>query len=159
MGRKKKPSALKRALGTERPGRRNKNEPSPKVVIPKAPEHLSIEAREEWDRIVKEIHSLGMMSSLDRAALSAYCQAYGRWVQAESILNELSLSGGIDKGLTVMTDSGNVIQNPVVGIANKAMQDMVKYSVEFGMTPASRAKVKVDKGDEEKDPAAEYFDS
>ncbi len=44
-------------------------------------------------------------------------------------------------GLIVMTKSGNLIQNPLVGTANKAMADMVRYAAEFGMTPSARTRV------------------
>jgi len=39
------------------------------------------------------------------------------------------------------TSNGNAIQNPLVGIANKAMADMVHFAIEFGMTPAARSRV------------------
>jgi phage terminase small subunit len=45
------------------------------------------------------MHVLGMISHLDRAALAAYCQAYGRWAEAERKLKEtpmlLKLPSGI----------------------------------------------------------------
>ncbi len=34
--------------------------------------------------------------------------------------------------------------NPYVGTANKALELMHKFSVEFGMTPASRTRLSVD---------------
>ncbi|MFA7218771.1 MAG: P27 family phage terminase small subunit, partial [Dehalococcoidales bacterium] len=34
---------------------------------------------------------------------------------------------------------GNYIQQPLIGIANTAARDMVKYASEFGLTPAARA--------------------
>jgi phage terminase small subunit len=41
----------------------------------------------------------------------------------------------------IKTKSGNVIQNPLVGTANKAMSDMARYAAELGMTPTARARV------------------
>jgi phage terminase small subunit len=41
----------------------------------------------------------------------------------------------------IRTLAGNVIQNPLVGTANRAMADMVKYAVEFGLTPSARARI------------------
>ncbi|PIP18788.1 MAG: hypothetical protein COX41_06375 [Candidatus Omnitrophica bacterium CG23_combo_of_CG06-09_8_20_14_all_41_10] len=37
--------------------------------------------------------------------------------------------------------SGNWIQQPLIGIANKAAADMMRYASEFGMTPVARAKL------------------
>ncbi len=42
-------------------------------------------AKAEWKRLAGEVHRLGIVSQLDRAAL-AYCQAYGRWAEAEKKL-------------------------------------------------------------------------
>ena len=51
---------------------------------------------------------------------------------------------------------GNLIQNPMVGIADKAMQDMMCYATEFGMTPSSKSMVRVDPENEAEDPAEGY---
>jgi len=41
----------------------------------------------------------------------------------------------------IKTTNGNAIQNPLVGMANRAMADMVRYATEFGMTPSSRSRI------------------
>ena len=61
------------------------------------------------------------MTNLDRAALVGYCAAWGRMVRAERLLRKLG-DGGAD-GLLTKTAKGNVIQNPLVGIANKAARE------------------------------------
>jgi len=76
------------------------------------------------------------------ASLAAYCQSYGRWAQAETDLK--------DQGLTITTTNGNIIQNPLVGIANQAMEHMRKHLANFGMSPADRAKVSAAEGDKKK---------
>ena len=138
-GRKPQPTKLKVLHGN--PGKRelNKNEPQPEIMIPSPPEHLNDAAKEEWDRVSGELYTLKLLSSIDRSALAAYCQAYGRWVSAEK---------GIEsKGLLVKTTNGNVIQSPLVGIANKSLLIMHKFLVEFGMTPSSRSRITVGEGD------------
>lgn len=141
-GRKPKPTNLK--LLTGNPGKRpiNKSEPKPDRCIPAPPEHLSKHALVEWGRITEHLFRLGLLSDVDRAALAAYCQTYGRWVEAEG---ELKASG-----LMIKTTNGNVIQSPLVGIANKAMELMHKFLTEFGMTPSSRSRIGVKPSGEEK---------
>jgi P27 family predicted phage terminase small subunit len=87
-GRKPVPTAIKQLHGN--PGKRplNLNEPKPAVALPSCPAHLSPSARAEWKRLARYMHDLGMISELDRAALAAYCQAWGRWVEAERRLKE-----------------------------------------------------------------------
>lgn len=47
------------------------------------------------------------------------------------------------------TESGYVMQHPAVGIANSALELMRKFMSEFGMTPASRSKIKLETPDKE----------
>ena len=87
-GRKPVPTAIKLANGN--PGKRplNPREPKPVTSIPTCPAHLMPTAKAEWKRLARYLHDLGVISELDRAALAAYCQAYGRWVEAERRLKE-----------------------------------------------------------------------
>ena len=145
-GRKPLPTHLNMVRGTLQKCRMNPDEPTPDPEIPDAPPHLSPEAREEWERLALELYELGILSTIDRAALAAYCQAYGRWVEAEEQLRNID---GTMK-LTETTSNGNIIQNPLVGIANKSLELMHKYLTEFGMSPSSRTRVSAKKKTGEK---------
>ena len=140
-GPPRKPTKLELLQG--KPGKRpiNDAEPDPPTRVPKCPAHLSDAARREWRGITKELKVLGLISRIDRAALAAYCQAYGRWSEAEEEVKR--------HGLVVKAPSGYPIQNPYLAIANKALEQMHKFLTEFGMTPSSRTRVKVEKPDEE----------
>lgn len=135
VGRKPKPTNLKILNGN--PGKRalNKNEPKPDAVIPDPPGHLNDIAIEEWHRMSKALFSAGLLSAIDASALAAYCQTYARWAEAEEGIKE--------SGLMIKTTNGNVVQSPLVGIANKALTLMHKFLTEFGMTPSSRSRVSV----------------
>lgn len=140
-GPKTRPTKLKLLTGTARSHRLNPNEPRPRLARPDVPEHLTAAARDEWNRIVDELVGLGILTHLDRGALAAYCQAYGRWSAAETALARMAERDAVSDGLIVRTKSGNLIQNPLVGAANKAMADMVRYAAEFGLTPSARTRV------------------
>jgi P27 family predicted phage terminase small subunit len=140
-GPKPKPTQMKLVTATARPHRLNPGEPRPVPLRPEPPDHLTEAARLEWDRIVTELFDLGILTDLDRGALAAYCQAYGRWSAAETALARMAEKDGLSEGLMVRTKAGNLIQNPLVGTANKAMGDMVRYAAEFGLTPSARTKV------------------
>ena len=122
-GRKPKPSHLK--LVTGNPGKRaiNTQEPVPERILPAPPPELTSEARGEWDRVAGELNRLGLLTGIDRAALAAYCQAYGRWSQAESAIARMAERDRLTGGLMIKTSNGNAIQNPLVGTANKAASD------------------------------------
>ena len=111
------------------------------VSLPEPPDHLNEDARAEWARIADELSVLGILTRLDRGSLAAYCQAYGRWRQAEAALSRMAERDATTDGLMIRTKGGNLIQNPLVGTANKAMADMMRYAAEFGLTPSARSRV------------------
>jgi P27 family predicted phage terminase small subunit len=79
------------------------------------------------------LHGMGVLTTIDRAALAAYCQAYGRWVEAEERLR--------DAPLLYKTPSGHVQQSPWLGIVNRQLELMGRYMIEMGMTPAARTRL------------------
>jgi P27 family predicted phage terminase small subunit len=131
-GPPKKPTAWRRAEGKRA---WNHAEPQPPEGTPDCPEHLSDEARAEWHRLVDTLVKMGVITIVDRAVLAAYCQAYGRWVEAEEKLMEAPL--------LFKTPSGYVQQSPWLNIANRQMELMGRYMAEIGLTPASRSRIAI----------------
>ena len=142
-GRKPKPTNLKILEGTARKDRVSALEPRPDPNLPAPPDHLSKDALVEWGRVSGQLYKLGLLSEIDRAALAAYCQAYGRWARAERELNEID-------SLVDTTPNGMQQQHALVGIANKAMETMHKFLVEFGMSPSARTRVNASPKEDEK---------
>jgi len=145
MGRKRKPTELHVLQGTGRKHRMNPNEPTPAAAIPDPPRFLKGYALEEWQEITVELYELGLLTTVDRTALAAYCQAFRTWAEAVEALELKPREGEppLEKpqlALLQRTKNGNVIQSALVGIAHTAMEQMRKYLTEFGMTPAARAK-------------------
>lgn len=101
--------------------------------LPRCPAHLTRAAAVEWRRVARALSDAGVLTTFDRAALAAYCQAYGRWVEAEERLR--------DTPMLVRTPSGHVQQSPLLGIVHKQLELMGRYMVELGMTPAARSRV------------------
>ena len=132
-GRKPKPTALKLIEGN--PGKRpiNGHEPKPSAARPTCPSHLSPTAKAEWKRLAGGLHRIGLLTQADRTALAAYCQAYGKWVEAEKRLAETPT--------LLKMPSGYIQLSPWVTISNKQMELMVKYMVELGLTPSSRSRM------------------
>lgn len=135
-GRKPKPTALKVLEGN--PGKRplNKNEPQPEKKAPRCPSWLEPEAKKEWRRMAKTLETIGVLTQVDKAAFAGYCQAYARWREAEEFLSK--------HGTIFKTPSGYIQQVPQVAIARSYLQTMKDFCSEFGMTPASRTRIKVE---------------
>jgi P27 family predicted phage terminase small subunit len=119
--------------------------------VPTRPEWLLVEAKREWSRIVPELQSLGLLTVVDRAALASYCQWWARWVEAEKAL--------VVWGLTFMTPNGYIQQRPEVAIAEKASDKCRAFLIEFGLTPASRSRVKLPSEAPSADPFEQYLKS
>lgn len=138
-GPKPKPTHLKLLAGN--PGHRplNQAEPEAPTARPSVPEYLDDAARAEWNRICKVLEQMGLLSTADRTALAAYCVCYSRWVEAE---RNVKKSGTIVKS----PDKGFPMKSPFLSIAESAMQQMIRLSVEFGLTPSSRSRIRVAPG-------------
>ena len=136
-GPKPTPSEIKRKTGN--PGHRklNENEPiAPNGVIA-CPQYLTGPARTEWFRLRPILEKMGTLKPVDRNVLAAYCQAYGRFVEAEKVLKE--------KGPLYRTKSDNVITSPMLWVSNKAVEQMLKLGAELGIGAATRSRVQVEK--------------
>ena len=132
-GRKPKPTALKILEGN--PGKRplNENEPVPPKGSVKCPSWLEPEAKKEWKRLAPSLEAMGVLTQVDLTAFAGYCQAYARWREAEEFLTQ---HGSIFK-----TPSGYVQQVPQVSIAQQNLKIMQSFCSEFGLTPATRARI------------------
>ena len=146
-GRKPLPTALKELEGDRGKGRRplNKDEPTPpqdnvKCPAPtppqdnvKCPAWLMPEAKKEWKRLAPSLIAMGVLTEHDMEAFAGYCQAYARWREAEEFLSQ--------HGTIFKTPSGYVQQVPQVSIAMQNLKIMQSFCAEFGLTPASRARL------------------
>jgi P27 family predicted phage terminase small subunit len=132
-GRKPKPTALKELAGN--PGHRplNKAEPVPPEGTPVCPADLSADAKTEWNRIAPDLVQMGVLSRIDTAALAGYCECWSRWRDAERNLSKF--------GSVIKSPSGYPVQSPYISIASRALDQMRKFLVEFGMTPSSRSRI------------------
>jgi P27 family predicted phage terminase small subunit len=135
MGAKPKPTSLKKLAGN--PGRRplNENEPQPPSEVPTCPKHLNTVARREWTRISRALVACGLLTSVDRAALTAYCVAWSHMVEAETKLSST--------GMVIQSPTGYPIVNPFLGIWNRSSDIMHKFCTEFGLTPSARVRLSV----------------
>lgn len=151
-----KPTQLRVIEGNRAKRPLNRNEPVFDLDLPAPPVFLSAPAKEEWERVAPMLYRQRLLTTVDRAALAAYCQAYGRWVQAENALARMAKADMLTGALMIKTHNGSPVQNPLVGIANAAMRDMMRFAQEFGFTPASRTRLSGHDGDAT-DPATKFF--
>ena len=161
-GRKPIPTAVNKIIGRARSNRMPPNEPTigiPRVFgLPLAPPtYLDDYAVDEWQRTWESLWDAGIMTHVDVGALAIYCQAHARWRRAEEAIQEIAKEDPKNGGLVLVTTNGNIVQNPLVGIANSSMRDAIRYGAEFGLTPSSRARLGI-VATKPYDPTDKYFD-
>lgn len=141
-GRKPIPSKIINIMGgrqhTHRPPR--DQEPKPPEKVPRCPKHLDAMAKKEWRRAVKLLGEVGLLAELDMATLAGYCQAYSEWARATM---EVSTPG--KPGPVYIDKQGIPHMNPWIRVAKESFEKMMKCAVLIGMSPSSRASLKVEK--------------
>lgn len=133
-GRRPKPTRVKELAGN--PGRRplNEREPQPPSSSGRAPRGLGLEGSRFWRRYGPVLAELGVLTQVDEPALR---MAAEHWEVAVRAATELR-----DEGLTIEGRDGPK-KNPLTQVLRDNSQALRGYLVEFGMTPASRAKVRL----------------
>lgn len=107
------------------------------------PTTLPAEAAAEWRRIAPELDRIGMLTKVDRAALTHYCLHHARAMWAET---EIATYGGfID--VEIFGRYGNKIGtrrvvNPAIKISKEEAALVRQFLSEFGLTPGSRTRLK-----------------
>lgn len=148
MPRARTPSALKVATGKKGRVGINPREPKPKGAIGRAPAWMSDAQRQIWAETVAEAPA-GVLTSVDQRIFTAFVVAAEAHQSAALMVAE--------RGTTIETKQGNVIQAPWVGMLNRQALIVIRTASELGFTPASRSKVSVDGDAQEEDPDEQFF--
>ena len=137
-GPRYKPKVLKELQGTLRDDRHPANEPEfePLAKAPRCPTKLTGEARKVWKHLGGLLAGTRVLTEVDLHGLEAYCVIYARWVDAEANLAKYGV---------MMSDDGKLFPSPYLRIAEDSLKQMRSWMMEFGITPASRSRVSVDK--------------
>lgn len=100
-----------------------------------APEHLGPIAKECWQDSVQQLRTLGLLHAADRIALELYCGSYERYRQAEVRIKE--------EGAVIKSPNGYPQPSPAVIDLHKNLEACRRFQTQYGLTPASRAKINV----------------
>jgi P27 family predicted phage terminase small subunit len=154
-GKNRKPTAVKKLRGN--PGKRkiNKREPKPMIGAPPMPAHLSKLAKHAWRRLVPILLSMKVLTIADGDALAGYCTAIEQWILASAAIGKYGL---LVVELDESTSTGNLKTNPAVRVRSDALRHMRSFESEFGLTPASRAKLEIHADSDEADPFEDFLD-
>lgn len=143
-GPKPVPTSVRALKGNPSHRPLNDHEPMPPDGKLVCPQFLNGVARRKWYKLLPVVKAIGTVKPIDEDLLAAYCNEYGRWVEAERVLKKT--------GPVIKTKDGNLIQNPLIGVSNRAQELMLKYGAELGIGAATRSRINLEKQDDGKDP-------
>lgn len=92
---------------------------------------------------------MGVLTRIDANALGRHCRLWARWRRAEAFLDQ---HGEV---CPLKDENGKIRyfqQFPQVAIASKLAQQLTRLEQEFGMTPASQTRIRVDLSQQTRSP-------
>ncbi len=137
------PTASLRLRGSWR-SKTRPNEPKPETGIPQPPKYLDAEQKKLWRRLAKQLDAIGIMTKIDGEALGRYVRTWSRWDKAERFIAEHGLV------YPKRDDDDKVvafIEYPQIGIADRAAAQLLRLEQAFGLHPAARARLQVNRQD------------
>ena len=140
MGRKAIAQEVKELQGAfcKNPQRKAKTAPLADGASPTVPKGLCRVAKAKWKELIGDLKRNGVLSTDTREMLVSYCTIYAKWIEARKKVEETGLAiESVDKmGQLVIS------KNPYVAEMHKFRDQLNKLLPEFGLTPASRQKLK-----------------
>lgn len=125
-------------------------EPTTTRGLPNCPRHLAGVVRRAWKFWREELQVMNQDHRPDAMMLEGACVNYARAIQADEVVSR--------EGLTVdefyVDEEGQKIliktkAHPAVSISNQAWRQVRSFCSEFGLSPVSRTRLKIEKKDAE----------
>jgi len=139
------PTKLKLARGN--PGKRplNDAEPEPRPGVPAPPSWLTKDGRDHWYKVVPELSQMGVLTLIDADTLAEYCALWS-YQHTEHLYMK-------KHGKNLEPKERSLLLRTMLIVSAQ----LVRLQVEFGMTPSSRTKIKVDKVKPDDSLEAKFF--
>ena len=139
-GPRPKPTAIKKARGTDRPDRRSRREPDGGPGRPDTPDWFGPVEAAVWEWLIPALEEQGTLGSCDRNMLSRYCTMWSQWRDCQAVIEA--------KGQTyeVFNEAGEMrfaSARPEAGLALKLDAAMRRIEQEFGLSPSARTRIEV----------------
>lgn len=154
---RQKTETLKKHITKEEKELRSKQEeilsqlPNDKI---KPPTWLSKRSKKIFKEIVNELNVTQILANLDVHDLSVLSDAFDKYIEATIALN----TGTLTVMETNKNGSTKEVPSPYIRIQNGYAEIIKKFSVEFGLTPASRQRL-IEINTEIKDDEEKKFNS
>lgn len=99
--------------------------------VPRAPDHLSEAAQEEWNRVAPDLVKRQILNETSLTILAHYAMASAQAREADKSIAK--------HGLLIDTPAGPK-SNPAVRMQTQYLEIARRYAIELGITPSSRSR-------------------
>ena len=145
MSRRPKPTAVRLLEGNAGHRPINSEEPKPPTGAPEMPKGMGVAAKRHWRRYVHALMQIGVLTKVDGQALEQVCISAAL---AEKYRNKVLAEPWVLQ--PVFSKDGAIVgheekENPLLNAYLKCSKMMKAFQIEFGLTPASRTRLKVEK--------------
>lgn len=134
------PTAILKTRGSKMAKYERTREPQPTPDAPPCPAHLDKPERAAWDDLAPKLAAMGVLTSVDGNALERYCVLWVRWRKVSEFIAKYG------ETYPIKDDAGKIkcfMPFPQVAIVNKLGEALLRLEVQFGLTPAARARIEV----------------
>ena len=135
------PTAILNLRGSWRGKKRlREGEPQPPAGRPSCPRWLSPGAKQAWRELAPQLHALGLLTVLDRNALTRYCVMWDQWRECVDFIQEHGTTFPLRNRHSVVVA---VKPWPQTKLMVGLTEQLGRLEHEFGMTPSARSALKV----------------
>lgn len=152
-GRTPKPTAFK-VIDGDRPDRINYAEPLPAESEVKPPTGMRAKTRAVWRRLAPDLIDKGVLTAWDVDSFAIVCEAIALRAECIKIVHDSHHAEG---GLTARGAAGGRIPNPLFKVIRDCNNDIARFGARFGLTPADRSRLSIDRADDGPASGAERF--
>lgn len=132
-GRKPKPTILKLAHGNPGQHALSRDEPVPPQSVPAKPDYLDAHASKVWDRVLKDLQAMRILSGADVETIAAFCVAASDLRRGVKALQE--------EGDFLTTDKGYAMRHPASALVSDASRRIDRHGESLGLNPSARSRI------------------
>lgn len=135
------PTEILLARGSTVPRRSRTREPKPGNPLGSPPKRLNKQEKAIWREIAADLRDMHVGKQPDRRVLERYCVEFCLWWKATEFVKQYGIS------YPLKDENGKVkcfMQWPQVAEMHRRGATLLRIEQEFGLTPASRARLKVE---------------
>lgn len=134
------PSEIKKRRGSWRADL-NPSEPQPDPEKPRCPAWLSTHAKSAWRELAPQLHTMGVLTKVDRGVLAQYVETWARWRECQHFVARNGVAFPVYKGTGDDRQLVEMRTFPQARLARSLVDVLVRLGDRLGLNPAARSRL------------------